>query len=166
MSHDDFVSASPEFRSDIEHGHDEYTAEELLEQSQLNAQALILGAFGACKDDPVMLDRITAGIATTFAKGWDTSRNWEKVEILDALLTNYRALGATVEQYDPQGGSPNATLVGVPDEELVEMLEVAGTAFRPMLMVSERLVKHLGFELEWSHDVTSRRIRLQVNRLS
>lgn len=163
MNHAD---STPQFRNEIEHGHDAYTAEELLEQSQLNAQALILAVFGTALGDSDSLNRLVSGISEMFARGWDATREWNQTDILDALLTNYRSLGATVESWDPEDEAPNATLSGLPNTTVVETLGIPATAFRPMLVVSERLVSRLGFELEWSHDVTSGRIRLQVNALS
>lgn len=156
----------PEFRSEIEHGHDDYTAEELLEQSQLNAQALVLGIFHTVRDNPEAINQLTAGIASTFVQGWDADREWAPVEILDALLTNFRSLGGEIDTYEPEEVSPSAVVVGLPDSGLVEQLGVSPLAFRPMLMVSERLVDQLGCELEWSHDAAAGRIRLQVNARS
>ena len=153
----------PEFRSDIEHGHDDYTAEELLEQSQLNAQALLLGVFDTLGNDPAALNRMTAGIAQTFLRGWDADRAWAPVEILDALLTNFRSLGGEIDEYEPEEVAPSAEIDGLPDLDLVEQLGVPATAFRPMLLVCQRLVEALGCELEWSHDATAGRVRLQVN---
>lgn len=155
--------STPGFRSEIEHGHEEYTAEELLEQSQLNAQALVLGVFDTFHDDPAILDRLTRGIAATFLRGWETDRAWEPVEILDALLTNFRSMGGEVDDYDPDDASPRAEVVDLPSADLIEQLGVSAIAFRPMLVVSQRIVEALGCDLEWSHDATEGRIRLQVN---
>ncbi len=154
----------PEFRSEIEHGHNDYTAEELLEQSQMNAQALLLGVFDAIHDDQEVLRRVTDGLAATFLRGWDAERDWEPVEILDALLTNFRSLGGDIDRYAPDDASPSAEVVDLPDADLVAQLGVSAIAFRPMLLVCQRLVEQLGSELEWSHDAASGRIRLQVNR--
>ena len=166
MTNDEPEQAAPEFHSEIEHGHEEYTVEELLEQSQMNAQAWILGVFDTFRDDQESMNRLTDGIAQTFLRGWDATRAWEPVEILDALLTNYRSMGADIDAYDPDEESPIASLAELPNADLVEQLAVSSTAFRPMLMVSERLVNQLGCELEWSHDAAAGRIRLQVNRKS
>jgi hypothetical protein len=153
----------PQFRSDIEHGHDDYTAEELLEQSQLNAQALVLSVFASLGDDPAAVTRMAAGIAETFLRAWDAEREWAPVEILDALLTNFRSLGGEVDQYEPEEVAPSAEIEGLPDPVLVEQLGIPATAFRPMLLVCQRLVEGLGCELEWSHDASAGRVRLQVN---
>jgi hypothetical protein len=166
MTSNDQDNQLSDFRSEIEHGHADYTAEELLEQSQLNAQALVLGIFDAVRDDPATTNRLTAGIARTFANGWDANREWAPVEILDALLTNFRSLGGEIDDYEPEEASPSAVVVGLPDSSLVEQLGVSPLSFRPMLAVSERLVDSLGCELEWSHDATAGRIRLQVNARS
>lgn len=162
MNHPD---STPEFQNEIEHGHNAYTTAELLELSQLNAQALILAVFSAVAE-PDDLNQLVSGISEIFSRGWDTSREWSQAGILDALLTNYRSLGATVESWNPEDEAPNATLSGLPDAGLIEILDISATAFRPMLVVSERLVDRLGFELEWSHDIKSGRIRLQVNERS
>ncbi len=154
----------PALRSEIEHGHADYSVEELLEQSQLNAQAFILGVFATMQGDPEQLLRLTEGIADTFLRGWDAERGWEPVEVLDALLTNFRSLGGEVDEYHPDQPAPSAVVVDLPSADLVEQLGVPQTAFRPMLMVSEHLVNSLGCELEWSHDASERRIRLQINR--
>ena len=153
----------PQFRSEIEHGHDDYTAEELLEQSQLNAQALVLSVFDTLGDDPAALNRMAAGIAQTFLRAWDAEREWAPVEILDALLTNFRSFGGEVDQYEPEEVAPSAEIEGLPDPILVEQLGIPATAFRPMLLVCQRLVEGLGCELEWSHDASAGRVRLQVN---
>lgn len=160
---DQHDSIRPEFHSDIEHGHDDYTAEELLEQSQLNAQALLLAVFATLGDDPAAIARITAGVAGTFLRGWDAEREWAPVEVLDALLTNFRALGGEVDRYEPEEVSPRAEIDGLPDLDLAQQLGVPATAFRPMLLVCQRLVEGLGCELEWSHDAGEGRVRLQVN---
>lgn len=153
----------PTFRTEIEHGHDDYTDEELLEQSQLNAQALLLGVFDTVREDPPALDRIVDGIARTLLNAWDAEREWAPVEILDALLTNFRSLGAEIDNYEPEEVSPSAELVDLPNADLTQQLGVSPLAFRPMLLVSQRIVEHLGCELEWSHDAHEGRIRLQVN---
>lgn len=165
MTPDD-AQGEPTFRSDIDHGHEDYTVEELLEQSQLNAQALVLSVFSAVQDDAQLLDRLASRIAQTFVNGWDATRTWEPVEVLDALLTNFRSLGGEVDQYEPESTSPSAVVVDLPNADLVEQLGVEATAFRPMLLVSERLVGLLGCELEWSHDAAEGRIRLQVSTRS
>lgn len=153
----------PEFRSEIEHGHEEYTADELLEQCQLNAQALVLGVFDTLQDDPGTRDRLIQGIAGTFLRGWETDRAWEPVEILDALLTNFRSIGGEVDGYDPDDASPSAEVVDLPDGDLAAQLGISPIAFRPMLMVSQRIVEALDHELEWTHDAAEGRVRLRVN---
>lgn len=166
MSNKDAGSPAPEVQSEIEHGHAGYTDAELLEQCQLNAQALMLAVFSTLERDPATLGSVVDGIAATFARAWDTERKWEPNEVLDGLLTNYRSMGATVERYEPDVDAPNATLSGLPDAVLAQDLQVPSTGFRPMLAVSERLAGHLGCELEWSHDAPAGVIRLQVGRKS
>src|SRR5665811_420394 len=103
--------AAPHYVHEIEHGHAAYTDAELLEQCQLNAQAFILVVFSAVEEDLASLNRLVERVAATFAAGWQMDRDWQPVEVLDALLVNYRSFGATVEAYDPDDQAPSACLL-------------------------------------------------------
>ncbi len=156
--------AGPEVQHEIEHGHAVYTDAELLEQSQLNAQSLALAMFDAIGDDQEVLNRLVDRVTVTFANAWDTDREWQPAEVLDALLTNFRSFGAMVESYEPDADRASAVLTGLPSSYLSEILGVSPARFRPMLAVSQRLAEALGCELEWSHDASAGRVRLQVGR--
>lgn len=131
---------------EILHGHEAYTDAELLEQAQANAQALILAVFGAIGDDT---ERLVEGVANAFLRLWDTEREWEAAEVLDALLTNFRALGATVASVDLVGSTPTAELTDVPLEDLPDLLGVPASAFQPMFAISTRIAARLGWHLDW-----------------
>lgn len=163
MSNLEPESAANDIQHEIEHGHESYTDAELLEHSQLNAQAFVLAVFDAIGDDQAVLSRVIDSVANTFASGWDVDRKWQPTEILDALLTNYRSVGAAVESYDPNDAAPSAVLTGLPDPDLAAQLQVTPMRFRPMLAIGEQLAARLGCNVEWSHD-TEGRVRLTVER--
>lgn len=164
MADNESEQSGPNVTHEIEHGHADYTGTDLLEQSQWNAQALALAVFDAVGDDPARLNAMVERIAGVFAQAWDIDRDWRPVEALDALLTNLRSFGGKVETYEPDGNSPRAVVTGLPDLGLSEQLGVSPRRFRPMLVISQRLVEALGCELEWSHDAPAGRIRLQVGK--
>ncbi|HEX5499776.1 MAG TPA: hypothetical protein VFX03_11130, partial [Thermomicrobiales bacterium] len=75
---------------EIEHGHGEYTAAELLEQAQANAQALILATISYLGDEGISANDWAESVGVCFARGWGEARAWDASEFLDAMLTNYR----------------------------------------------------------------------------
>lgn len=147
---------------EIEHGHDAYTDEELLEQSQFNAQALLLAAVSALGGDASTVDTWTKGVADVFVRGWDQSRSWEPSEILDALLTNYRSFGAQVIDVDIEAIPPTATVADLPDLELAEDLGVPEAHADAIFQIGSHLTKSLGHELTWSRDRETGDVSLSV----
>lgn len=109
---------------DIEHGHASYSADELLEQAQANAQALVIATTKFLADRDVPLEDWTAAIGCVFAQGWDEPRPWDAGEFLDAMLTNYRALGAEVGAVVLGPDLAEATTTGFPDPDLCAVFGV------------------------------------------
>ena len=115
MSSDDFS---------IEHGHDEYSDAELLEQARSNAQAVILATMAFLEERGIPPAEWAAAIGETFARGWSDPRPWDAGEFLDAMLTNLRALGAEVVSADLGVDRAAATTTGFPDPELCALFGV------------------------------------------
>jgi hypothetical protein len=108
----------------IEHGHDEYSDAELLEQARANAQALILATVAFLAERGVPSEEWAAAIGETFARGWGDPRPWDAGEFLDAMLTNLRALGAEVKRTEFGVDQAEATTTGFPDPELCALFGV------------------------------------------
>lgn len=148
---------------EIEHGHDAYTEDELLEQAQFNAQALLLAAVAALGNDDALVERWTAGVAEVFARGWDSQRSWEAAEVLDALLTNYRSFGATVIDADLDATPATATIADLPDLGLAEDLGVPETNADAAFRIGARIAARLGHNLEWSRSGETGDVTLTVS---
>lgn len=134
---------------EIEHGHDSYTDDELLEQSQLNAQALLLASVAALEAGPDSVDRWAEGVAEVFLRGWDRKREWQPSKILDALLTNYRSFGAQVIDFDVDADEPTATIADLPDLELTEALDVPEDYADALFKFGTHIAASLGASLRW-----------------
>lgn len=160
---DDQSLSHRETSFEIEHGHDAYTDEELLEQSQFNAQALLLAAVAALNGDEATVDAWTKGVADVFIRGWDQQRSWEASEILDALLTNYRSFGAQVINVDLQAEQPTATVADLPDLELAEDLQVPEEKADAIFQIGAHIVTALGRKLSWSRAADSGDVTLTVS---
>ena len=112
MDHD----AAPDF--EIEHGHDAYTVEELLEHAQANAQLAIVATAAFLHDRGVPLEEWTETIGRVFARGWGEPRPWDAGEFLDAILTNVRAVGGEILSAALEPERAEAVTVGFPNTEL------------------------------------------------
>ena len=110
---------------EIEHGHAEYEPAELLEQAQANAQALLLGTVAFLRDRGIDGGAWAAALGASFGRGWGEPRPWEAAEFLDAMLTNYRALGAEVLAVRLGADLAEATLGPFPDPDLCALVGVA-----------------------------------------
>jgi hypothetical protein len=140
---------------------EEYSAEELLEQAQINAQALFLGTAESLSADPGLLDSWTKSLAATFIRGWDTEQEWEPADILFALVTNYQAFGAEIEEADFDADIPTVTIGNLPNVHLAEALEIAPDRMDHLFRIGEGLATRLGGTLAWNAEGHGR-IRLQV----
>jgi hypothetical protein len=108
----------------IEHGHDEYSADELLEQARGNAQALILATIAFLDARGIAPEEWAAAIGETFGRGWGEPRPWDAGEFLDAMLTNLRALGAGVIAVELGVERATAATTGFPDPDLCALFGV------------------------------------------
>lgn len=152
-----------ELVDEIDHGAQDYTDVELLEQAQLNAQAMLLGTVEILQGNPDVLTSWREGIASIFMRGWDTERDWSANAILDALLTNYRSFGARVIEQDDVVDPPTARLAGLPDPVLVNGLQLDPAHIQELLMIGAALAGHLGGVLDWTVEPDSGDIVLTVS---
>ena len=148
------------FETEIEHGHADYTAEELLEQAQANAQALIIATLAFLDARGLPVADWAEAVGATFGRGWDDPRPWDPGEFLDAMLTNYRALGALVVAVDLGPGRAEATLTGFPDPDLCAVFGVAPDRVARFHDVAAPIARARG--LVWSWDVDADQTRLVV----
>lgn len=155
-------SNSREFIDEIEHGSGDYTDVELLDQAQLNAQALLLGTVDILRDNPAALESWRDGLAAIFIRGWDAEREWSANEILDALLTNYRSFGAVVVDHVADSDDPSATMSGLPDTVLVEELRLDPEHIQQLLMIGKAIAGSLGGVLAWTIEPGTGDIALTV----
>lgn len=147
---------------EIEHGSGDYTDLELLEQAQLNAQAMVLGTVDILRQHPDILHAWRDGLAEIFMRGWDTGRDWSANAILDALLTNYRSFGALVVEHAEDTDPPSARIASLPDPVLVDGLQLDPEHIRELLMIGAALADRLGGVLDWSIEPDTGDILLSV----
>lgn len=102
----------------------EDSTEELLEQSQSNAQATIIATVAFLSQRAIPIADWTESLGTTFGTAWDEPEPWEAGEFLDAMLTNFRSLGATVVDAELESDHAEATTTGFPDLELCALFNV------------------------------------------
>lgn len=137
---------------EIEHGHAEYGPLELLEQAQANAQAVLLGTVAFLRDQKIDAALWAAALGASFGQGWGPPRPWDAAEFLDAMLTNYRALGAAVLTTRLGADSAEATLGPFPDPDLCALVGVAPTAADIFHNAPAEIATPRGLRWRWVRD--------------
>jgi hypothetical protein len=126
------------------------TTESLLEQSQQNAQALILSTIAVLDDLGILPEAWAEGIGDRFSDAWGDDSEWEPSEFLDAMITNYRALGATVENVDFSEEVATADIFGFPDDELADVFGVSAASAAVFHRVGAEIARRRGLLWEWA----------------
>lgn len=139
------------------------TTESLLEQSQQNAQALILSTIAVLDDLGILPEAWAEGIGERFSEAWGDDGAWEPSEFLDAMITNYRALGATVENVEFSEVLATADIFGFPDDELADVFGVSAESAAVFHQVGAEIARRRGLRWEWTLGDDSTAIR--VSRL-
>lgn len=97
--------------------------EELLDLARANAQALIIATTGYLSQAGIPLEGWSAYLGEVFANSWDDSMAGDPKAFLDAVLTNYRAIGAQIHSTKVGVGRAEAVISGFPNEGLCGELD-------------------------------------------
>jgi hypothetical protein len=121
----------------------------LLEQSQQNAQGLILATIAVLDDLGLLPEAWADAVAERFSYAWGIEEPWEAGEFLDAMLTNYRALGAQVHENELTEDSATAVISGFPDDELGDLFTVSMEDAAHFHRVAAGIAKPRGLDWQW-----------------
>ena len=150
MSDESEVTTQTE--SDEPYGYANYSAEHLLEQAQINAQATIMATALFLHQRGVSLDEWTAHLGKTFALAWSDANPWEAGEFLDAVLVNLRALGATIYSAELGIDRAEATIIGFPDFELTEFFSIDPALVSKFNDATRAMAEKVGLTWEWKRN--------------
>lgn len=147
---DELVHGGDPFDADEGYGFEEYSAEDLLEQAQSNAQATIVATVWFLKQRGIPIEEWAAAIGGTFARLWDEHRTWEAGEFLDAMLTNFRSLGMTVVSSELGIDRAEAIVTGFPDPFYTEAFGVEPADALRYVDAARTIAAKIGFVWEWT----------------
>jgi hypothetical protein len=147
---------------EIVHGHADYTADELLEQAQANAQALILATVRFLLDGSAGVETWATALGNLFARAWGEAGPWEAGVLLDAMLTNYRALGARVISVHLASAVAEAVITGFPDSDLCTLFAVSADEAAGFHQVATVIAQQR--DLTWSWQVNGDQTHFTVTR--
>jgi hypothetical protein len=128
----------------------EESVEDLLEQARSNMQATIIATIAFLEERGVPVGEWTAVLGRAFGRAWDEPEPWEAGEFLDAMLINFRALGARVSYADLNPARAEATTTGFPDPELCALFGVAPGRAAAFNDVPAALARDRSLIWEWS----------------
>lgn len=144
--------------ADEGYGFAEYSTEDLLEQAQSNAQATIVATIGFLTERGIPAEEWAAAIGGAFARLWDEGRAWEAGEFLDAMLTNFRSLGAEVISSELGIDRAEAAIGGFPSPFYTEAFGVDPAHVLRYVDAARVIAAKVGLVWEWKQQ----RDRLQL----
>ncbi len=142
------------------------TPEELLEQAQANAQAIVLATVAFLQAGDIPVASWAAAVGERLSRAWDEPEPWGAGEFLDAMLTNFRSLGGAVVAANLDDEEATAIIGGFPDPDLCALLGVDPADAARIYDVVTPIAAARGLRWEWSHEGTQTRVvvrRLAAN---
>jgi hypothetical protein len=128
------------------------TCEELLDLSRANGQAVVLATAAFLREIDVPAAAWTAFLGELFARSWDPDLELTAGEFLDAMLTNYRSLGAEVLSAKLGSDRAEAVIAGFPKRELSLELGVDGDLAMGYFDVPAALAASHNLVWHWERD--------------
>jgi hypothetical protein len=125
------------------------SVEELLDLARANAQALIIATTGYLAQAGIPLEGWSGYLGQVFANSWDDSMTGDPEAFLDAVLTNYKAIGAHVHSVKTEEGRSEAVISGFPNEGLCEELGADCSLAEAYNDVAALVAEQLGLTWWW-----------------
>lgn len=138
------MSQEPAYTSDA--------LDELLDLASSNAQAILLATASFLAGQGVPLEEWTASLGQSFARSWGEPEPWSADEFLDAMLTNYRSVGASVVDATLNPDRAEALIAGFPNPELCDDLEIDCGILDVYFTLPETLATDRDLTWEWRRE--------------
>jgi hypothetical protein len=123
--------------------------EELLDLARANAQALIIATTGYLAQAGIPLEGWSGYLGDVFANSWDDSMAGDPKAFLDAVLTNYRAIGAQIHSTKIGAGRAEAVISGFPNEGLCGELDADCSLAEAYNDAAANVAERLGLTWWW-----------------
>lgn len=125
------------------------SVEELLDLARANAQALIIATTSYLAQAGIPLDGWSAYLGHVYANSWDDSMAHDPAVFLDAVLTNYKSIGAQVHSTKLEAGRAEAVISGFPNEALCAELDADCSLAETYHDVAAPVAERLGLTWWW-----------------
>ena len=141
----------------------DYGGDELLEQAQGNAQAALVATVAFLRERGIPVTDWTSALGRSFATEWGDPEPWGPDEFLDAMLTNYRSLGAAVQRAEFGPDRAEADISGFPDPEQCERFGVSVVDVAAFHDTAVAIAADRGLRWTWSvEDAATSRTKILV----
>jgi hypothetical protein len=146
------MTSQPTYKND--------TCEELLDLSRANGQAIVLATAAFLQEIDVPAGAWTAFLGEFFARSWDPTLELTAGQFLDAMLTNYRSLGAEVVSANLSDDRAEAVIAGLPKRELCLELGIDSDLALEYFDVPAALAASHNLEWHWERDGVRTNLRV------
>ena len=129
-----------------------YTNDELLAHAQGNAQALFIATAAYLQNGGHSVDDWVAAVGASFVRAWDTSSPWDADDFMDAMLINFRSIGAEVASAEFGPERSVATVRNFPDTAALTQFDVDAALGDRYNDIATPIARALGVAWSWTRD--------------
>jgi hypothetical protein len=128
---------------------DEFTKDEVLEQSKANAQALFLVIIGYIKEKGLPIDEFWSFVGEKFTLGWESVQGKGARAAMRMFALNMVSVGGTLESLSGDEARAEAIIAGWPSPDLANAFGVSRDDADRSFAVFEPIAAVLGLRYEW-----------------
>lgn len=128
---------------------DEFTMDDVLQQAEMNAQALFLVAIGYLNEKRLPLDEFWSFVGEKFTLGWDALQGRGARVAMRMFALNMVSVGGTLESLSGDEARAEAIIADWPSPDLLQAFGVSRSDSDRLYAVFQPIADFLGLGYEW-----------------
>ncbi len=137
----------------------QFSPEQLYEQAQGNATALVLGTVAFLKERGVDVGEWSADFGRRVAPGWEELRGQGAHGVMEIVALNFVSVGGSLQSLTGDDNQADAVFEGWPPQEMLDLFNLSQSAAEPFWESLRPIAQYLGFNCDLRRDGTRVTVR-------
>ncbi|HSH79927.1 MAG TPA: hypothetical protein VLA19_15480 [Herpetosiphonaceae bacterium] len=139
-----------------------FSAEEICQQSQQLAAALVISTIALLKDRQLSVTEWFSASRQKYAANWEDLREQGALAVLRVIALNSTVIGATVESLEGDTSAAELVITDWPSPWFLDTLGLSREDTDPFWESLRSMMEYLGYHYVWQRDDV--RVRLRVHQ--